>query len=129
MRKILSGAAPLTANQSPFPRKQETLREIGDHPIFGNETVAESTGHHVAPNDWTTRGREALEVALVGGPERSLPGNPVLPLHENLDFDLEIREGTPIHVEDFSNRIVTPCHVLVREVGDIVRREELTNRI
>jgi len=111
------------------PRKQETLREIGDHPVFGDQTVAESTRDHVAPHDRTTRGGEALEVTLVGAPQRSLPGDSVLRFHENLDGDLEITEGTPIHSEDSSNRIVTPRHVLVREVGNIVRCEELTDRI
>lgn len=89
----------------------------------------EATGHHVAPHDWSASGREALEVASVGGTERSLPGNSVLALHENLDLDLGIREGTPIHAGDFEDRIVPPFHVLIRKVSDIVRCEELAQRI
>lgn len=93
---------------------------MGDHPIFGDESLAESTGHRVAPHDRTTSGRDTLEVALVGTPEGSLPGrHSVRPVHENLDFDLEIREGTLIHAEDASNRTVTTCHLVVREVGDM----------
>jgi hypothetical protein len=55
-----------------------------------------------------------------------LPGHSVRPFHENLDLDLEIREGTLIHAEDASNRTVTTCHLVVREGADMVRREELT---
>ena len=47
-----------------------------------------------------------------------MPGHSVRPFHENLDFDLEIREGSLIHAEDASNRTVTTCHLVVREVGD-----------
>jgi hypothetical protein len=112
-------------NQSSLPRKQETLRKIRNQPIFRNQTVSEATGHHLTPNDWSASGREALEVASVGGEERSLPPNSVLALDENLDFDLGIGEGTPIHAGDFADRIVPPRHVLVRKVSDIVWREEL----
>ena len=51
------------------------------------------------------------------------------PFHEDLDLDLEIGEGTPIHADDAPDRIVTTRHLLVREVGDVVRREELVNGI
>jgi hypothetical protein len=115
-------------NQSPFPRKEETLCEIGDNPVFRNQTIAESTRDHIAPHDLTTSGREALKVTLVGAPKRSLPGDSVLSLYENLDIDLEIRKGTLIHAEDSSDHIVPPSHVLVREMSDIVRCEKLANR-
>jgi len=42
---------------------------------------------------------------------------------------LEIREGTPIHRQDASNPTVTTCHLVVREVDDVARCEELTNGI
>ena len=61
-------------NQSLFPREQETLCEICDEPIFRDQPVAELTGHHIAPHDLTSRGREALELTLVCAPERPLPG-------------------------------------------------------
>jgi len=48
----------------PFPCKQETLSEIGDQPIFGDEVIAESAGHHVAQAEgrfpWYRAGREVL---------------------------------------------------------------------
>ena len=116
-------------NQSPFLREQETLREICNEPIFRDRSVAELTGHHIAPHDWPTRGRKALEVTLVRAPERSLPGNSVLPLHKNLDFDLKIRESPLIHPEDWSDPSVTQGHILFRDVGDVFQCEELTNRI
>lgn len=61
------------ATQSPLPRQQETFREVGDHPVFRDETILESTGDHVAPYNSTASGGKAFEVALVGGPQRSLP--------------------------------------------------------
>ena len=51
------------------------------------------------------------------------------PLDEDLDLDLEIREGPPKHAEESPDRTGPPRHVLVREVGDIVRSEELAHRI
>jgi len=33
------------------------------------------------------------------------------------------------HAEEFTNPVVTASHVTVREVGDVVRREELANRV
>ena len=36
-----------------------------------------------------------------------MPGNSVRPFHEDLDLDLEIGEGTPIHADDAPDRIVT----------------------
>jgi hypothetical protein len=42
--------------------------------------LRESTGHQIAPQDWTTSGRKALEVALVSASELSLPGHSVFGL-------------------------------------------------
>src|SRR5262245_14080831 len=103
-----------------FSGQQKSFRKICDHPIFRDETVAESTGRHVAPHDWTTSGREALEGALVGAPDPSLPGDPVLGFHQNLDVDLKILEGTVNLAEKPSDRAVPPSHVPVCEMGDIV---------
>ena len=44
-------------------------------------------------------------------------------------IDLEIRKGPPKHAEESPDRTGPPRHVLVREVGDIVRSEELAHGI
>jgi hypothetical protein len=59
---------------------------------------------------------------------RSLPLVSALGLHEDLDFNLNVAKGTPIRGDDPSDHFVALCHVLVGEVGDIVRAEELADR-
>lgn len=114
---------------SSLPLKQQTLGEITDQPLLCNEAIVEPARHHVAPHNPTTRRRKTPKNPLVRGTERSLPGDTVSRLEENLDLDMYIRESTPIQKQDTPDRRVSAGQISVREVCHIVRRKKLTNRI
>jgi hypothetical protein len=65
--------------------------------------------------------------------QHPLPCHPILAVDQDLHLHLQIRERTPIHADDGPDRLMTPAtvrgNVLVREVRDVIRREEIANRI
>jgi hypothetical protein len=117
-----------SGNPSPFPRTQEALHDISDHPVFRDAPVAKSAGHHVAPDHAPASRGKTPEAAAVRTLERPLPGHPVLRLHENLNFDLEVREALVKFAYELPDRTV-PLNLVIGAVGDIVRREEFINRL
>lgn len=83
--------------------------------------------HHVRPDDAPTRRWKIPERSLVGGAKRPLPGDSVFGGHENLDLNLEVGKGAPIHPNNATNAIVSQGHPPVREVNSVVRCKELTD--
>lgn len=124
-----SGSSGDAWNQSALPREQETLCEVGDEPFFGNQSVPELAGHHLAPDHRTPRCSKALEGTLVCAPECLQPCHSVLAIDENLNLDLKVWKSASIHGDDLSEAAVTQWQVLVCDVSDVVRREELADRI
>lgn len=73
----------------------------------------ESTREHVAPYDLTAGGREALKGVSVSAAKGALPGDPAGSLQENLNVDPKIRKGTPEHVEEPPDAVMSPGQLLV----------------
>lgn len=50
-------------------------------------------------------------------PQRSLPGNSVLPIHKNFDFDAKIWKSVQKRGEELSDCAVTSFHIVVSGMG------------
>jgi hypothetical protein len=117
-----------SGDSSPLPRAQETLHEISDHPVFRDASVAESTGDHVPPEHTPVGCRKASEAAAVRAVKRPLPSYSVLRLHEDLNFDLEVREALSKFAHESPDPTV-PLDLLIGAVSDMVSREELIESV
>ncbi len=49
----MAAKSAVGAGESQTPREKESFGEVGDHPVFRDETVSKSTGDHAPPFDRT----------------------------------------------------------------------------
>lgn len=112
-----------------LPREQQSLRQIRHHPFFGDERVAETTDHHLAPDHGLARGRKALEGSLVCSAHRSLPAHGIGRRQKELHLDRQVGKSAAIQLDDGSNQLRPTAQVLVRNVNEVVRGEVLADRL
>src|ERR1700741_1271805 len=109
--------------ESAFPREQEPIGEIRDHPILRDLPGAEAADDEIAPDDAAARRGEALVRAALRAAQGALPGDAVLALDEDRELRPQIGERAAQRADERTDRVWAGRDVATGPVRDVVRRE------